>query len=76
MIIPIIQSNPKNLMSICFIESRDLVTFLKTYCLKVSLSKKLILSQFSQKRNHNFHFFKWKQNWKQKQKRKKKKSYL
>jgi len=38
-------------MSICFIESREIFLWIsyETYCLKVSLSKKLILSQFSQK---------------------------
>jgi len=51
MIIPITESNPKNPMSICFIESREIFFGIsyETYCLKVPLSKNLILSQFSQK---------------------------
>ena len=51
MIIPISESNPKNPISTCFIERREIFLWIsyETYCLKVSLSKKLILSQFSQK---------------------------
>ena len=51
MIIPITESTPKNPMSICFIESREIFFGIsyETYCLKVPLSKNLILSQFSQK---------------------------
>jgi len=51
MIIPIIESNPKNLMSyFLFKEGKYFWWILKRHrCLKVSLSKKLILSQFSQK---------------------------
>jgi len=35
MIIPIIESNPKNSMSICFIESREIFLWIsyETYCL-------------------------------------------
>ena len=46
-------------MSICFIESREIFLWIsyETYCLKVSLNKKLILSQFSQKEITIFYFF-------------------
>ena len=48
MIIPIIESNPKIQ---CQIEKGKYFWWIsyETYCLKVPLSKKLILSQFSQK---------------------------
>ena len=72
MIIPITKWNPKNPMSISFIENMEifLVDFLWDILFKISLSKKLLLSQFSQKEITIF--FKWKQ----KQKRKKKIFYL
>ena len=64
MIIPISESNPKNPMSICFIESREIFLYIsyETYCLKVSLSKKLIISQFSQKEIIIFFFVNEKKN--------------
>jgi len=61
-------------MSICFIESREIFLWIsyKTYCLKVSLNNKLILSQFSQKEITIFFLFKSKQKQKiEKQKNKK-----
>jgi len=67
----------QNPMSICFIESREIFLWIsyETYCLKVSLNNKLILSQFSQKEITIFFLFKWKQ--KQKiEKQKKEKFYL
>ena len=65
----------QNPMSICFIESREIFLWIsyETYCLKVSLSKKLILSQFSQK---EITIFLWKQKQKLKNTKRKKKYIL
>jgi len=51
MIIPIIESNPKIQCQYVLLKVGKYFWWIsyETYCLKVSLSKKLILSQFSQK---------------------------
>jgi len=60
-------------MSIYFIESREIFLWIsyETYCLKVSLSKKLILSQFSQKEITILFFLNEKKNKKLKNRKKK-----
>jgi len=77
MIIPISESNPKNPISICFIESREIFLWIsyETYCLKVSLSKKLILSQFSQKEITFLFFLNENKNKKLKNRKKKNSTY-
>jgi len=64
-------------MSICFIESREIFLWIsyKTYCLKVSLGKKLILSQFSQKEITIFFFLNENKNKKLKNRKKKNSTY-
>ena len=51
MMITIIESNPKIQCQYVLLKARKYFWWIsyETYCLKVSLSKKLILSQFSQK---------------------------
>jgi len=70
MIVSVVESNP---IQICFTENRKLIFggFLIRHCLKVSLSRKLILSQFSQKKSIFFMKIKQKlENRKQKEKTK------
>jgi len=77
MIIPIIESNLKIQCQYVLLKARKYFLWISydAYCLKVSLSKKIILSQFSQKEITIFFLFKW--NQKQKiEKQKKEKSYL
>ena len=64
-------------MSICFIESREIFLWIsyETYCLKVSLNNKLILSQFSQKEITIFFLFKSKQKQKIEKQKKKNSTY-
>jgi len=51
MIIPITESNPKIQCQYVLLKAGKYFLWIsyETYCLKVSLSKKLILSQYSQK---------------------------
>ena len=51
MVIPIIESNPKIQCQYVLLKVGKYFWWIsyETYCLKVSLSKKLILSEFSQK---------------------------
>jgi len=60
MIIPITESNPKIQCQYVLLKAWKYVLWIsyETYCLKVLLSKKLILSQFSQKEITIFFLFK------------------
>ena len=63
----------QNPISICYIESKEIFLWIsyETYCLKVSLSKKLILSQFSQKEITIYFFLNENKNKKLKNRKKK-----